>query len=59
MEKVIYAGPSAYSSMARLPDGSIGLLYERDGRRVTFTSFTLEWLTDGKDRMVEKVKGSK
>ena len=33
--------------------GSIGLLYERDGRRVTFTRFTLEWLTDGRDKRHE------
>lgn len=46
VEKVIYAGPSAYSCMAVLPDGSIGLLYERDGRRVTFTKFTLDWLSE-------------
>ena len=52
IEKVIYVGPSAYSCLAVLPNGKIGLLYERDGRRVTYTSFTLEWLSDGKDKLV-------
>jgi sialidase-1 len=27
--KLIYAGPSAYSSLARLPNGKIGLLFEK------------------------------
>jgi sialidase-1 len=38
-------GPSAYSSLAKLPDGTIGLLYERgDGspyERITFARFDL------------------
>ncbi len=51
--KTVYPGPSAYSCLAVLPDGSIGLLYERGitnpYESVTFARFTLEWLTDGKD----------
>jgi sialidase-1 len=44
----VYPGPSAYSSLGVLPDGSVGLLYER-GREepyetITFARFTLEWL---------------
>jgi len=53
--KQVFEGPSAYSSLARLPDGSIGLLYERGDRhkyeKMTFARFTLEWLTDGKDSL--------
>ena len=53
--KQIFAGPSAYSCLARLPDGSIGLLYERGEKyryeKMTFARFTLEWLTDGKDSL--------
>jgi len=53
--KQIFEGPSAYSSLARLPDGSIGLLYERGDRhkyeKMTFARFTLEWLTDGTDSL--------
>jgi sialidase-1 len=41
----IYAGPAAYSSLAVLKDGSIGLLYERGERgpyeRITFARFRL------------------
>ena len=49
--KVIYRGSAAYSDLVVLPDGKIGCLYERDGyRKITFARFTLEWLTDGKDK---------
>jgi sialidase-1 len=53
VSKVIHPGPSAYSCLAVLPDGSIGLLYERGKaapyEAITFARFNLEWLTDGKD----------
>ncbi len=46
--RVIHEGPSAYSSLAMLKDGSIGLLYERGDRtpyeRITFARFTRKWL---------------
>ena len=42
----------AYSCLTVLPDGTIGCLYETDGyRRIRFARFTLEWLTDGRDRL--------
>lgn len=42
----------AYSGLVVLPDNRIGLLYERDEyRRVSFVSFSLEWLTDGRDTL--------
>ena len=45
VEYVIYNGPAAYSSMAVLPDGNIGILYERGVNSpyetVTFTTFSL------------------
>jgi len=53
--KTLHKGPSAYSCMTVLPDGSIGILYERGekGTRnlITFARFTLEWLTNGKDKL--------
>jgi len=53
--RVIHEGPAAYSSLVVLPDQSIGLLYERGTafpyERITFTRFSLEWLSDGKDRV--------
>ena len=52
--RVVHEGPAAYSSLAALSDGSIGLLYERGTtsayERITFTRLSLEWLSDGKDR---------
>ncbi|HRI88020.1 MAG TPA: sialidase family protein [Candidatus Hydrogenedentes bacterium] len=46
--KVLHDGPAAYSSMAVLADGQIGILYERGDdtpyRKVTFAKFPLDWL---------------
>lgn len=48
--KTIYAGSAAYSSMTILKNGDIGLLFEKEGYTENlFVSFSLEWLTDGKD----------
>jgi len=47
-KKLIYLGPSAYSDLVKLADGSIGLLYENGSdwayRRITFAKFTADWL---------------
>ena len=49
--KVLYEGSAAYSCLSKLPDGKIGLIYDRDKyRKITFAGFTLEWLTDGDDK---------
>ncbi|MEN8117008.1 MAG: sialidase family protein [Bacteroidota bacterium] len=48
--KTIYPGGSAYSSLTILENGEIGLVFEKDGYTENpFVSFSLEWLTDGKD----------
>jgi sialidase-1 len=51
--KVLHPGPSAYSSLAALPDHSIGCLYEAGEKSpyesIVFDRSTLAWLTDGKD----------
>lgn len=48
--KQIYGGWSAYSCLTVLPDGNIGLFYERDVcQKMQFIRFSLAWLTDGKD----------
>ena len=56
--KQIYAGPSAYSCMARMPNGDIGLLYECGERykyeKMTFAWFTPGWLTEGKDTITRR-----
>jgi sialidase-1 len=61
--KVLEEGYSAYSDLAVLPEGTILCFYER-GRRnkddkkttsysyLTLARFNLEWLTDGKERLV-------
>lgn len=44
---VLCAGSSAYSTAARLPDGNIGVLYERQGyREIVFASIPAAQLTD-------------
>jgi sialidase-1 len=53
--KTLWPGPSAYSDLVLAADKRIGCLYER-GRNcpyetVTFALFTLEWLTEGRDRL--------
>ena len=49
--KIIDAGPSAYSELTILRDGSIGILYEPGYKKVRFVRLTLEELTDGADRL--------
>jgi sialidase-1 len=49
--RVVHEGPAAYSSLMALPDGSVGLLFERGDRspyeRITFARLTVDWLADG------------
>ncbi len=49
--RLVHEGPSAYSSLAVLRDGTIGLLYERGDQspyeRITFAHFDLQWLQAG------------
>lgn len=48
--KTIYAGSSAYSDMTVMENGDIGLFFEKDNySENVFTSFSLEWLTNGQD----------
>jgi len=53
--KVIEKGPSAYSSLTICKDGSIGVLYEIK-KNVNFARFTLEEITDGKDKLKKAYK---
>ncbi len=49
--KTIYPGGSAYSSLTKLKNGDIGLFFEKDDyTKNEFVSFSLHWLTDGKDK---------
>jgi hypothetical protein len=49
--RVIDAGEAAYSEMTILGDGSLGVLYEPGHKEIRFVRFTLEALTDGKDKL--------
>ncbi len=51
--KVIDSGPSAYSEITVLQDGSFGVLYEPGHSEIRFVRFTLEGLTDGADKLTE------
>jgi sialidase-1 len=52
--KAIDIGPSAYSEITVLQDGSLGVLYEPGHSEIRFVRFTLEALTDGVDKLTEK-----
>ncbi len=51
--RLLHEGPSAYSALAVLPDGTIACLYEAGKRspyeKLVFARFGLPWLTHGKD----------
>jgi len=51
--RTLYPGPSAYSALAQLRDGSIGCLYERGVyspyEGIWFARCSVEWLTDDGD----------
>jgi sialidase-1 len=53
VRKLIHPGPSSYSTLVRLPDGDIGLLFEGGAQHrrewIRFARFSLAWLTDGSD----------
>lgn len=53
--KSIYPGSAAYSSLTILRNGDIGLFFEKDDyTQNAFVSFSLSWLTDGKDKYKKK-----
>ena len=53
VKRLVYEGPSAYSSLAAAADGTVYLLFERGDKklydRVAVARFNLAWLADGKD----------
>lgn len=55
VSKLLNEGPSAYSDLAIAPDMTICCLYEQGEKhaneKLTFAQFTVEWLTDGADRL--------
>jgi len=52
LKRLVHAGPSAYSSLAARPDGTILLLFEGGDTlygNITIARFNLAWLTAGAD----------
>ena len=53
VSRQLYAGPSAYSCLAVLPDGTMTCFYERGEQSpyegLALARFNVEWLTDGHD----------
>ena len=54
VSKLVFEGPSGYSSLAMTKEGEFLLLYEKGekiyrDRGISIARFDLEWLTDGKD----------
>ncbi len=48
IHKLIYEGGSAYSNLVMLPDGRIGILYEKDDyQTISLVIFTVDWLEAG------------
>jgi sialidase-1 len=52
VKRLVYEGPSAYSSLAAGKDGTLYLLFERGEKKlyetIALARFNLAWLTDGK-----------
>jgi sialidase-1 len=43
--KLVSSGSAAYSCMARLPDGRVGIVYERNNyQQISFSVFPVNWL---------------
>jgi sialidase-1 len=47
VSRIICPGTFAYSCLASLPDGSVGLIFEGSRKRIVFCRFTLDWLAAG------------
>ncbi len=58
VSRVLHDGPAAYSSLVMLRDLSVGLLFERGEQSayegIAFARFTLDWLSDGRDRVADR-----
>ncbi|MCP4771147.1 MAG: hypothetical protein GY879_07040 [Planctomycetes bacterium] len=50
----VYAGGYAYSTLTYLDDRRLGILFEKDGyASITFARFSLDWLTQGNDSLLQ------
>ena len=49
VKRVLWRGSFAYSVLTRLPDGSVGCLFETDNYgRIVFARFPLEWVSEAR-----------
>ena len=55
VSRVVHSGPSAYSCLTVLEDGTVGLLYENGAdspyERISFARFNSEWLNGGNTQL--------
>lgn len=60
-ERLIASGPAAYSDIARLRDGTVGVLWERGVEHgyqfIAFTRFNLEWIESADATVAPKLSG--
>ncbi|PHS15969.1 MAG: glycosyl hydrolase [Blastopirellula sp.] len=43
--RLIYEKSAAYSNLVQLPNGNVGILFERDGyAKISFTQFSIDWI---------------
>ena len=53
IKRLVWKGPSAYSSLSAAKDGTVYLLFERGQKKlyesIAVARFTLDWLADGRD----------
>ena len=53
VKRLVWKGPSAYSSLAAGKDGTLYLLFERGQKKlyesIAVARFNLDWLADGRD----------
>ena len=60
VKRVLCEESFAYSCLTALPDGTIGCLYETDETsRIVFARFTLDWLTQGNDRVAREFESGR
>jgi sialidase-1 len=63
VKKLVGEGGFAYSSLAPIEPGSVGLLYEENSNQIKnlkFVPISISWLTDGEDTgMNKKAKQAK
>lgn len=58
VSKSVGKGSFMYSTLCPMEGGNVGLLFEKSDKVISFTHFSLEWLTDGDDDYFSASSGS-